>query len=138
MIRTFKTMLDKRIENDHDENVQWTKYIYPILLTYNNKMVHSSTGFTPNDARKPQNELNVYLNMELKAKHNRKYPEINIGDRVFIYMKRKANQKSHVPLWSDVSYEVEGISTAHGMTLKKTTTRDKPFLRHELLKNNLK
>ena len=101
-------------------------------------MVHSATGFTPNDARKPQNELNVYLNMELKAKHNRKYPEINIGDRVFIYMKRKANQKSHVPLWSDVSYEVEGISTAHGMTFYKTTARDKPFLRHELLKNNLK
>ncbi|MFM7985807.1 MAG: hypothetical protein ACKPKO_41480, partial [Candidatus Fonsibacter sp.] len=95
MIRTFKTMLDKRLENDHDENVQWTKYIYPILLTYNNnnKLVHSSTIFTPNDARKPQNELHVYLNMELNAKHNRTYPEINIGDSVFIYMKKKGKSK---------------------------------------------
>ena len=25
-----------------------------------------STGLTPNDARKPQNELTVYLNMTLK------------------------------------------------------------------------
>ena len=100
-------------------------------------MVHSSTGLTPNDARKPQNELTVYLNMTLKAKHSRKYPEINIGDKVF-YMKRKANQKSHVPLWSDVSYEVEEISTAHGITFYKTSARDRPFLRHELLNTNLK
>ena len=41
MILTFKTMLDKILENDKESNVQWTKYIYPILLTYNNKMVHS-------------------------------------------------------------------------------------------------
>jgi hypothetical protein len=38
--------------------------------------------------------------MTLKAKHSRKYPDINIGDKVFIYMKRKANQKAHVPLLS--------------------------------------
>jgi hypothetical protein len=37
MILTFKTMLDKRLDNEKDTNVQWTKYIYPILLTYNNK-----------------------------------------------------------------------------------------------------
>ncbi len=79
-------------------------------------MVHSSTGLTPNEARKPQNELTVYLNLTLKAKHSRKYPHINIGDKVFIYMKRKANQKAHVPLWSDISYEVEDITTAHGIT----------------------
>ena len=131
-------MLDKRLENDNESNVQWTKYIYPILLTYNNKMVHSSTGFTPNEARKPENELTVYLNMTVKAKHNRRYPDINIGDKVFIYMKRQAHQKSHVSLWSDVSYEVEDISTAHGISFYKTTARDKPFLRHELLKNNVK
>ena len=35
-------------------------------------------------------------------------------------MKRKANQKYHVPLWSDVSYEVEEITTAHGITFYKT------------------
>ena len=109
-------------------------YIYPILLTYINKMVHSSTGLTPNEARKPRNELTAYLNMTLKAKHNRKYPDINIGDKVFIYMKRKANQKSHVPLWSDVYYEVAAISTAHGITFCKPSARDRPCLRHELLK----
>ena len=109
-------------------------------MTYNNKMVHSSTGLTPSEARQPQNELTAYLNMTLKAKHNRIYPGINIGDMVFIYMKRKANQQSHVPLWSDVSYEVEEISTAHGITFYKTSARDRPFyaMNFFFLKSNLK
>ena len=47
-------------------------YIYLIILTYKNKMVHSSTGLAPNEARKPQYELTAYLHMTLKAKHNRK------------------------------------------------------------------
>ena len=37
MILTFKTMLDKILENDKESNVQLTKYIYPIILTYKNK-----------------------------------------------------------------------------------------------------
>ena len=56
-------------------------------------MVYFSTGLTPNEAGKLQNEKTIYLNMTLKAKRNIKYPEINIGDGVFIYMKRKANKK---------------------------------------------
>jgi hypothetical protein len=47
-------------------------------------------------------------------------------------MKRKANQQSHISLWYDVSYEVEEISTAHGITFYKATARDRPCLRHEL------
>ena len=43
-------MLYKRIGND--ENIQWTDYVYPILLTYNNKKIHNTTKFTPSDARK--------------------------------------------------------------------------------------
>ena len=58
MILTFKTRLDKRLENEKDKTVQWTDYIYPILLTYNNKFFHSATGFTPEEAKKPENFLN--------------------------------------------------------------------------------
>ena len=59
-IRTFKDLLYRRVEADQKKgksNIQWTDYIFEILLTYNNKMKHSATGFTPKDARKPSNEL---------------------------------------------------------------------------------
>ena len=40
MILTFKTMLDKRLDNEKDTHVQWTKYTYIYIsntLVYNNK-----------------------------------------------------------------------------------------------------
>ena len=49
-IRTFKDKLFKRVEVDEKkgkENIDWTDYILEIMLTYNNKDVHSSTGQTP-------------------------------------------------------------------------------------------
>ena len=58
--------------------------IYPILLTYNNKLVHSATEMTPKEATKPENELNAYVNMKLKAKHSRRYPVLSLGDKVHI------------------------------------------------------
>lgn len=54
-IRTFKDMLFKRVEADEKkgkENIQWTDYIFEIMITYNNKMVHSATGLTPKEAKK--------------------------------------------------------------------------------------
>ena len=57
-------MLSKRIK----QNEQCSSYIFQIGLNYNNKLIHSSTGFTPNDARKTPNELMTYINMKLKGK----------------------------------------------------------------------
>ena len=61
---------------------------FPILLTYNNKNIHNTTQFTPSDARKNINHLAVKLNMEMKAKRNRKYPEVNVGDNVICFRKK--------------------------------------------------
>ena len=79
-IGTFKAMLDKRIKPDQ----QWIDLIYPILLTYNNKLVHSATEMTPKEATKPENELSAYVNMKLKAKRSRRYPPLAVGEKVHI------------------------------------------------------
>ena len=39
-IRTIKDMIYKRVENT---GKPWTDLLYQVLLTYNNKMVHSAT-----------------------------------------------------------------------------------------------
>ena len=46
-IGTFKSAFDKRIR----ANDQWTQYVYAIMLTYNSKLMHSSTDFTPKEAK---------------------------------------------------------------------------------------
>ena len=56
-ITTFEHMLYRRVEADGKKgkkNIQWTDYIHEILLTYDNQMKHSATGFTPNEARAQQ------------------------------------------------------------------------------------
>ena len=91
MIRTFKDKLFKRVENDEKkgkQGIQWTDYLTEIMLTYNNKDVHSSIGQTPNEAKKKENEFKSKLNVSIKAKRNKLYPELSVGDRVKIVRKK--------------------------------------------------
>ena len=69
-IRTFKDMLYKRVEALKDDNIQWTSLVYPILLTYTNKLKHSATGYTPSEAKETKHELTVHLNMEVNKTHS--------------------------------------------------------------------
>ena len=131
-IKTFKNMLYKRIGEDTDK--QWTDYVYPITLTYNNKLIHSSTKMSPADARKKENSMTVKLNLELIAKHGRKYQEIKVGDLVKIFKKKKVGDKQQRSYWSENKHEIISIEESHGQKFYKVTG-ERPLLRHEILKS---
>ena len=80
------------------------------LTNYNYRMKHRMTKMTPNDARAKKNFLEVKTNLELNRISKRKYPEINVGDSVRIYTKKKNFQKERVPVWSDNVYKVDEIT----------------------------
>ena len=113
-IKTIKDMLHKRIENSEDND--WEDHIGYVLLTYNHKMVNRSIGMTPYEARQDKKILNVKQNLELHAKHDRLYPNINVGDKVKIYTKKKIFDKQHKSVWSDDSYSVDCIESSHGQS----------------------
>ena len=99
-IRTFKDQLDRRVEADQKngkEGIQWTDYIFEMLITYNNQRVHSATGITPKEARKETNAFKVKLI----------YPEVNKGDEVAIFRKRTPNETEPVGNWSQNIYTAE-------------------------------
>jgi hypothetical protein len=133
-IRTFKFSLFKRVEASKKENVQWTDFIFEILLTYNNKIKHSATGFTPSNAKKKGNETDVKLNLLNKKKHDRRYPLLSIGDKVKIYRKKEPGEKERTSNWSSNTYEVETISKSHGQTYFKVEGMAREYSRHEILK----
>ena len=135
-IRTFKFMLRKRIDHDLEQgktNIQWTDYVFQILLTYNNKNQHSSIDMTPAEATKKDNHIDVKVNLDVRAKHGRPYPEIKMGDLVKIMLKYNKMRKEHNPLFSKVKYEVESIQEKHGLKLYEVNGRMR--LRNELLKS---
>lgn len=78
-IRTLKNMINLRIRNT---TKSWKDVLFEVLLTYNNKEVHSSTGLTPAEAKLKKNTLQVKLNLELQRISKRKYPEIKVDDEV--------------------------------------------------------
>ena len=131
-IRTIKDMLCKRME--HSEDKDWADHIGYVLLTYNHKMVHRVTGMTPYEAKKERNHLEIRHNLQLHAKRNRSYPDINVGDRVKIYTKKKRFEKERISVWSKEIYTVEKIEESHGQHFYRTTANARPFMRHELLK----
>ena len=51
-IRTIKMLRNKRME---DNPKTWTLYLPAVLKKYNEQMVHSATGLTPEDATKEEN-----------------------------------------------------------------------------------
>ena len=133
-IRTFKNMLYKRVEASTASNPQWTDFISPIIVTYNYKLKHSATEMTPNEARQPDNSLNAKVNMELKAKHTRKYPDIKVGNMVRVYFKKKKGDKERVSYWSDTKHKVTSISNFMGQSYYHLEDIKRPYLRNEILK----
>lgn len=134
-VRTFKSMLYKRIENSKNKNIQWNDFIYEILLTYNNKLINSSTKYTPSEARKPSNEFNVRINLLVHKKHTRLYPQLEVGSKVRIYNKKMLGAKQQKSTWSDSTYEVEKIIHSLGQPFFKLKAFDRHYMRSELLKN---
>ena len=112
---------------------KWTDYLYPILLTYNNKLVSSSTGMTPNEARKQSNQMTVTTNLEIHRINKRMYPQIRIGDSVKLLRKKKHFDKEHISTWHPQIHEVTDIVESMGQHLYKVNGYDKLLLRSDIL-----
>ena len=97
-------------------------------------MKHSATVFTPKDARKPSNELKVKLHLNMNAKRNRVYPEVEVSDEVRIFRKRKPNEKERVGNFSQNVYTIERIDEKMGQKYYYVEGIDRAYLRFELLK----
>ena len=136
-IRTFKDKLYKRIENDEKKgkaDIQWIDYITEIMLTYNDKDVHSATGLTPKEARKPTNDAKAKISMTIKARNSRLYPEIKVGDSVKIKRKKAITEKANTSHWLKETFKVVRIEKKLGQEYYFVEGRDRGLLRHELLK----
>ena len=136
-IRTYKDMLFKRVEADEKkgrEHIKWTDYNLEIMLTYNDKMKHSATGMTPNQARKEKNEFRAMINVASKAKKERIYPTLEVGDKVKIMRKKAITEKERTSHWLKGYYVVQEIAEKLNQQYYKLTDYPRLLMRHELLK----
>ena len=104
------------------------------MLTYNNKDVHSATGLTPNEARKEKHEFKATLNVSVKARKEKMYPTLEVGDRVKIMRKKTITEKERTNHFLQGEYTVENIATKLGQMYYTLEGFNRPLLRHEMLK----
>ena len=88
---------------------------------------------TPKEAMKPSNQLQVKANLELKRKHTRIYPDVNVGDYVKIYIKKDKYAKERIPVWSKEKFKVESITESMGQDFYKLEGRPRELMRFEIL-----
>ena len=136
-IKNLKNKLFKRVEFDEKKekpNIQWIDYIPEIMLTYNNKDVHSATQMTPKEAREPKNMIKAKLNMSMRARKSRVYPELEVGSEVKIMRKKGISEKERTSHWLKETYTVKRIEKKLGQTYFYVEGRPQALLRHEMLK----
>ena len=110
---------------------KWLEQLHPILNKYNNT-IHSTIKMTPNDATKKGNKLMVTFNILNKAKRNRNYPNILVGDDVRTMIKKEGGiTKGYVPKWSKEVYQVTFIKNNDYLI---NDGKRKVHIRAELLK----
>ena len=102
------------------------------MLTYNNKNKHSATGMTPKQASKKENEFNAMINVASQAKKEKKYPELEVGNKVKILRKKAITEKERSSNFLKGEYTVEKISKKLGQNYYTLQGFNRPLLRHEL------
>ena len=86
--RTLKnmTVLKSKALNK-EEQFKWVDALQDTLNKYNNQE-HSTIKMTPNEAKKRGNRDAVYFNMWERARRDRAYPELKVGDMVRTKIKK--------------------------------------------------
>jgi hypothetical protein len=109
LLRTIKMMIYKRTNGS--DNPKWIDYIKKVLEVYNHKMIHSATGFTPDEGRLARNRKTIKQRLIHRANYTRKYPDIVVGSKIKIHVKKDQMDKEKKLIWSDEIYTVEKIET---------------------------
>ena len=144
--RTFKWLIHKRIQEfkrgkrmltkttpKDKSKVQWTDFLHQALAVYNNKDKHRIIGMTPSEARKPSNQADVKVMMEMSAIRGRKYPIIQVGDTVKILRKHKqVGDKEWMDQFKAGEHKVVSISKNFDQTYYKLTD-GREYLRSDIV-----
>jgi len=131
-VQELKNMIHTRLDGLDLEKEKWVELLPAVLKKYNNR-VHGTTGMSPNDARKDENNIQIYLNIRKHAQYKRSYPKLSVGDLVRTYVKAGSFKKGYNSSWSKDVFKVTFVSDDKKQFLVNDNKR-KVYNRWELLK----
>ena len=110
---------------------KWVDMLKPVLKKYK-ATKPSTTGVSPNDAKREDNHIQIWLNIRNQATFARKYPPLKVGDSVRTYIKPHTFKTGYQPSWSKEVYTITFIR--NNQYLINDANRKRVWNRHELLK----
>mgnify|MGYP001289912168 CR=1 FL=1 len=131
-VQEIKNMIHTRLEGLEKNRETWTEILPAVLKKYNNR-IHGTIEMTPIEARKPENQIQVFFNIRQKAQFKRKYPDLKMSDQVRTYIKPHTFKKGWDTSWSKEIYKIIHIS-ADGKQFLVNDNKRKVYNRWELLK----
>jgi hypothetical protein len=131
-VQEMKNMIHARLDGLEMEAEKWIEVLPSVLKKYNSR-IHGTTKLSPNDARKSENSIQVYLNIRQKAQHNRTYPRLFVDSPVRTYIKPHTFKKGYDSAWSKIVYKVVHVSD-DGKQFLVNDGKRKVYNRWELLK----
>lgn len=131
-VQEIKNMIHTRLEGLDLSKEKWVELLPAVLKKYNSR-VHGSTGMSPNEARKDENSIQVYLNIRQHAQYKRKYPKLSVGDSVRTYIKPHTFKKGYQSSWNKEVNKIIHVSN-DGKQFLVNDNKRKVYNRWELLK----
>ena len=131
-VQEIKNMIHTRLEGLEKSRESWTEILPAVLKKYNNR-IHGTTELSPIDARKPENQIQVFMNIRQKAQFKRRYPKLSKDDQVRTYIKPHTFKKGWDTSWSREVYKIIYI-TPDGKQFLVNNNKRRVYNRWELLK----
>ena len=128
--RTLKHNTMLRLDAMNLDRFKWVDQVKPIIDKYNNA-IHNTIEMSPNQAKKPGNQLMVSYNIWAKAKRNCQYPDLKVGDDVRVKTIKGPQTKGYDLEFSKEVYQEKIIKGNYYLV---NDGKHKTFIRHELLK----
>ena len=117
--RWIRTMKEKMWKYFTDNNTYTYMDVLPNLVEDYNNTVHTSTKFTPVEASKKKNELNIWRNLYPdRLKINDITPKFLVGDEVRISKKKKVFEKGYTTRWTEEIFTITEIQNTNPVTYK--------------------
>ena len=88
---------------------------------------------TPDQARHPNNELTVQINVDLNRMRTRKYPDVHVGELVNILTKKDKMDTERVSAWDSTLRKVTDIVEMFVQKMYKVENWHKLLVRSDIL-----
>ena len=105
---------------------------YKPIVEHYNKTKQDTINMTPEEATNPQNEFDMKTNLEIKARHDRKWEPLEVGDTVRGFRKREKFEKERRGDYEEGTRRVVGVETSMGQKFYRLDNTDHKYLRADI------